>query len=91
MSSPIIPWMGGKRRLADRLITLFPPLECYVDVFVGGGALYFLCPQPAPVEVLNDINGDLVSLYRVVQNHLEELVRQFNGHSAHDRFSSGKK
>ncbi len=28
-------------------------------------------------EVLNDINGDLVNLYRVVQNHLEEFVRQF--------------
>lgn len=30
MSTPIIPWMGGKRRLADRLIPLFPPHECYV-------------------------------------------------------------
>ena len=53
------------------------PHECYVEVFAGGGALYFLRPQPAPVEVLNDINGDLVTLYRVVQNHLEEFVRQF--------------
>lgn len=77
MSSPIIPWMGGKRRLADRLIPLFPPHECYVEVFAGGAALYFLRPQGAPVEVLNDINGDLVTLYRVVQNHLEEFVRQF--------------
>ena len=77
MSSPIIPWMGSKRRLADRLIPLFPPHECYVEVFAGGGALYFLRPLPAPVEVLNDINGDLVTLYRVVQNHLEEFVRQF--------------
>jgi len=75
--SPIIPWMGGKRRLADRLIPLFPPHECYVEVFAGGAALFFLRPQPAPVEVLNDINGELVNLYRVVQNHLEELVRQF--------------
>lgn len=77
MSNPIIPWMGGKRRLADRLIPLFPPHECYVEVFAGGAALYFLRPQAAPVEVLNDINGDLVCLYRVVQNHLEEFVRQF--------------
>lgn len=77
MSSPIIPWMGGKRRLADRLISLFPPHECYVEVFAGGAALYFMRPQGAPVEVLNDINGDLVTLYRVVQNHLEEFVRQF--------------
>ena len=69
--------MGGKRRLADRLIPLFPPHECYVEVFAGGAALYFMRPQAAPVEVLNDINGDLVTLYRVVQNHLEEFVRQF--------------
>jgi DNA adenine methylase len=39
--------------------------------------MYFMKPQPSPVEVLNDINGDLVTLYRVVQNHLEEFVRQF--------------
>jgi DNA adenine methylase len=69
--------MGGKRRLADRLIPLFPPHECYVEVFAGGAALFFMRPQPAPVEVLNDINGELVNLYRVVQNHLEEFVRQF--------------
>ena len=77
MSTPIIPWMGGKRRLADLLIPLFPPHECYVEVFAGSAALFFLRPQPAQVEVLNDINGDLVCLYRVVQNHLEEFVRQF--------------
>lgn len=69
--------MGGKRRLADRLIPLFPAHECYVEVFAGGAALFFMRPQPAPVEVLNDLNGDLVNLYRVVQNHLEEFVRQF--------------
>ena len=77
MTAPIIPWLGGKRRLADRLIPLFPPHECYVEVFAGGAALFFMRPQPAPVEVLNDLNGDLVCLYRVVQNHLEEFVRQF--------------
>lgn len=75
--TPIIPWLGGKRRLADRLIPLFPQHECYVEVFCGGAALYFLRPVPASVEVLNDINGDLVNLYRVVQHHLEEFVRQF--------------
>ena len=73
---PIIPWLGGKRRLADKLIPLFPSHECYVEVFCGGAAIYFLRP-PAPVEVLNDVNGDLINLYRVVQHHLEEFVRQF--------------
>lgn len=74
---PIIPWLGGKRRLADKLIPLFPSHECYVEVFCGGAALFFLRPVPASVEVINDINGDLVNLYRVVQHHLEEFVRQF--------------
>ena len=77
MPSPIIPWIGGKRRLADRLIPLFPPHECYVELFCGGAALYFLRPVPAPVEIINDVNGELINLYRVVQHHLEEFVRQF--------------
>lgn len=73
---PIIPWIGGKRRLADRLIHLFPPHSCYVEVFAGAAAVFFAKP-PSEVEVLNDVNGDLVNLYRVVQHHLEEFVRQF--------------
>lgn len=76
MSEPIIPWVGGKRRLAATLISRFPPHSCYVEPFAGGAALFFLRP-PADVEVLNDINGELVNLYRVVQHHLEEFVRQF--------------
>ncbi len=76
MPNPIIPWLGGKRRLADHILPRFPAHKCYVEVFAGGAALYFLRP-PAEVEVINDVNGDLITLYRVVQNHLEEFVRQF--------------
>lgn len=76
-AQPIIPWIGGKRRLADRIFPLFPRHSCYVEPFAGGAALYFLRPVPAEVEVLNDVNGDLVNLYRVVQHHLEEFGRQF--------------
>ena len=76
MALPIIPWIGGKRRLADHLIPRFPAHECYVEVFAGGAALYFMRP-PAKVEVINDVNGELVNLYRVVQHHLEEFVRHF--------------
>jgi DNA adenine methylase len=77
MTQPIIPWIGGKRRLADRILPYFPDHKCYVEPFAGGAALFFLRPVAADVEVLNDINGDLVNLYRVVQHHLEEFVRQF--------------
>lgn len=76
-ANPVIPWMGGKRRLADKLIPLFPQHECYVEVFAGGAALYFLKPGIADTEVINDINGDLVCLYRVLKHHLQEFVRQF--------------
>ncbi len=76
MPNPIVPWIGGKRRLADLLIPRFPPHTCYVEVFAGGAALFFLRP-PADVEVINDVNGDLVKLYQVVKHHLEEFVRQF--------------
>lgn len=73
---PIVPWIGGKRRLAERLFPFFPHHECYVEPFAGGAALFF-AKVPSDVEVLNDINGDLINLYRVVQHHLEEFVRQF--------------
>lgn len=76
MSKPIIPWIGGKRKLADHLLPLFPEHTCYVEPFCGAAALFFL-KQPSQVEVLNDINGDLVNLYRVVKHHLEELYKQF--------------
>jgi DNA adenine methylase len=75
-ASPMLPWIGGKRRLASQIIPVFPEHECYVEVFAGAAAIFFEKP-PAGVEVLNDIHGELVRLYRVVQHHLEEFVRQF--------------
>lgn len=74
---PIIPWMGGKRRLAKHLIPMFPEHTCYVELFAGGAALFFLRPEKAKVEVLNDINGELTNLYRVVQHHFDEFVKKF--------------
>jgi len=76
MAKPIVPWIGGKRKLADTIIPLFPSHQCYVEPFCGAAALFFL-KQPTSVEVLNDVNGELVNLYRVVKHHLEELYRQF--------------
>lgn len=75
-SLPIVPWIGGKRRLAKHILPLFPAHTCYVEPFCGAAALYFL-KHPSKTEVINDINGELVNLYRVVKHHLEEFVRQF--------------
>ncbi|EBK1011001.1 DNA adenine methylase [Salmonella enterica] len=75
-SLPIVPWIGGKRRLAKHILPLFPKHTCYVEPFCGAAALYFL-KDSSRVEVINDVNGELVNLYRVVKHHLEEFVRQF--------------
>ena len=75
-SLPIVPWIGGKRRLAKHILPMFPAHTCYVEPFCGAAALYFL-KTPSKTEVINDINGELVNLYRVVKHHLEEFVRQF--------------
>lgn len=75
-AAPLIPWIGGKRRLAKHILPLFPEHSCYVEPFAGAAALFFN-KEPVKSEVLNDINGDLVNLYRIVKHHLDEFVRQF--------------
>ena len=69
MNRPIFPWIGGKRRLAKHILPLLPEHTCYVEPCAGAAAILFMKDQ-SKVEVLNDINLDLVTLYRVVQHHL---------------------
>lgn len=77
MQKPFFPWPGGKRRLAKHILPLLAvPHRTYVEPFAGGAAILFM-REPAPVEVINDLNGELVRLYRCVQHHLDELMRQF--------------
>lgn len=73
---PILPWIGGKRRLAKQILPRFPAHICYVEPFCGAAALFFM-KSPSKAEVINDINGELVNLYRVLKHHLEEFMRQF--------------
>ncbi len=77
-SRTLFPWPGGKTRLLQHLLPLLSdnPHTCYVEAFAGGAALLF-AREPAKVEVINDVNGDIITLYRVVANHLDEFVRQF--------------
>ncbi|MCE8028824.1 DNA adenine methylase [Halomonas daqingensis] len=75
-SKPILPWMGGKRRLAKQIIPLFQEHTAYIEPFCGGAAVFFM-KSPSQVEVINDVHGELVNLYRVVKHHPDELVRQF--------------
>jgi len=69
---PIIPWYGGKQRIAADIIPFFPAHRTYVEVFGGTGAV-LLQKEPSPVEVYNDLNGALVNMFRVVRDKPEEL------------------
>lgn len=70
------PYIGSKGKLAKTIINKMPEHLCYVEVFGGAGNV-LLQKEPSKVEVLNDINKELITLYRVVQNHLEEFLRHF--------------
>lgn len=75
MAMPIVPWKG-ERRLAGVLIPRLPPHTCYVEMFAGAAALFFM-RLAAEVEVFDDVNDALINLCRVVQHHIEEFVRHF--------------
>lgn len=76
---PLFPWPGGKTRLLQHLLPLLSdnPHRTYVEAFAGGAAVLFNRDVQAKVEVINDAHGELITLYRVVANHLDEFVRQF--------------
>lgn len=70
MTGPIAPpvtWFGGKAKLAPRIIGYFPAHQTYVEPF-GGSAAVLLAKPPSPVEVYNDVDGDLVNLFRVLRD-----------------------
>ena len=66
MIKPLI-WYGGKGLLAQKLVPLLPQHRIYVEPFAGGASVLFAKP-PSPVEVLNDVHGDLVNFYRVLRD-----------------------
>lgn len=69
-----LAYMGGKSLLAKVIVRKIPEHECYCEVFAGAAWLLFK-KEESDVEIINDINTDLVTLYRVVKNHLEEFIR----------------
>jgi len=69
-----LSYIGGKNRLAKRLIEIFPEHTTYVEAFAGGAQVLFH-KEPSKVEVMNDLDGEVVNFFRVCQQHQEELVR----------------
>src|ERR1041385_4774812 len=69
-----LPYIGGKNRLATKIISLLPEHTTYVEPFAGGAQVLFHKP-PSNVEVLNDLDFDIVNFFRVCQWHYDELIR----------------
>jgi DNA adenine methylase len=66
IASPV-SWLGGKARLAPRIIEYFPEHQTYCEPF-GGSAAVLLAKEPSKVEVYNDIDRGLVNLFRVLRD-----------------------
>jgi DNA adenine methylase len=75
MKSPLC-YIGGKSRLANTIIDMMPEHRSYCEVF-SGAAWVFFKKEPSRFEVINDLDSHLISFYRVLQNHLEEFLKQF--------------
>lgn len=71
MKTPI-SYYGGKQNMLKEILPLIPKHDVYVEPFVGGGAVLFAKEQ-SKVEVINDINGNLATFYRVLKNDSEGL------------------
>src|ERR1700693_2599610 len=69
-----LSYIGGKNRLAKRIIEIFPAHTTYVEAFAGGAQVLFR-KEPSTVEVLNDLDGDVLNFFRICQLHHDELLR----------------
>lgn len=78
-ASPPAAYLGGKRNLAKRLCALIEqiPHRAYIEPFVGMGGVFLRRGKAPPVEVINDLSGDVANLFRVVRRHYEPFVDEF--------------
>ena len=92
--NPVAPYIGGKRNLARTIVGRIGAIEhrTYVEPFVGMGGVFLRRPERARSEVINDINRDLVTFYRVLQNHyvafLEHVKFDITSRAAFERLTA---
>jgi DNA adenine methylase len=89
--SPVAPYIGGKRNLARRLTAIIDMISCetYAEPFVGMGGIFFRRRRRPRAEAINDISGDVVTLFRILQRHyqafLDTLKWQLSSRAEFDR------
>ena len=76
-----ISWIGGKKLLRERIIQEFPEssYQKYIEVFGGAGWVLFARERHAEIEIYNDIDSNLINLYRCVKYHPEALQKELDG------------
>ncbi|MDD3325415.1 MAG: DNA adenine methylase [Sulfurospirillaceae bacterium] len=79
--APFLKWVGGKRQIIPEILSHLPKNISslnYCEPFIGGGALLFhLEPKRA---IINDYNEELINVYKVIKNNLEELLIDLKKH-----------
>jgi DNA adenine methylase len=73
MKSPV-PYFGSKQRIAPWIVSLLPAHDHYVEPFAGGLSV-LLAKQPAAMETVNDLDGELMTFWRVLRDRPTELLR----------------
>ena len=73
IKEPFLVYPGSKWKLAPWIISHFPKHISYLEPFAGSIAV-FLQKEKSPIEVLNDLDGDIVNLLRVIRDQTEDLL-----------------
>lgn len=68
-------FMGAKNKLEKWIRSFFPKYTVYVEPFFGSGAVFYNL-NPSPVEIINDLNGNVVNFFRTLRDEPDELIRQ---------------
>ncbi|SCJ36050.1 Modification methylase DpnIIA [uncultured Flavonifractor sp.] len=78
-AAPVVKWVGGKRQLLPQILPLIPKrMTAYCEPFLGGGAVLFaLQPKRA---LVNDLNQDLITVYRVIKEDADALIEHLSRH-----------
>lgn len=87
-----LPWTGNKGCIYTTIDAFMPPHRTYVEACMGSAEV-FLRKKPVEKEIINDYNGDLVRLFRVLQRNenLERLIgRLFLSFNSEQIFRANK-